>query len=564
VFDGDGSEYPGFPQELDYIPGAGISAGDVTGDGIPEIIALSYNKLHVYDLAGNLLSGFPLENTGYTYSYSQPILCDIDDDGLREIIWGGCSSNAGAVFAVNNDASSVTGWPQATNQWIFGTVALGDVDQDGSLDVVVGDQVSSGTPANHIYAWDSGGNALTGFPAGPTNAIYAQIGIADLDGDNNVELMIDDNNFGFGYDCYNHDGTHCTDWPLPCGTVWSSTTMQISPIFGDVDNDGDLEIMGAATDIMNWVVECYLWDTDSAWNEDLAYMIIDGVNIQHNGLYDPDEASAFYPPTNPEAEIQDYNDVLLTWEEPIITDEILSGYKVYQNGIEFAKIMNPATLNYLVEALDAGTYEYAITAIYTNPDGESVPTAPVTAEIVLNPPSNVDAQSQPPNIMITWQAPERGVDNYNIYRDDMLIEEGVTGFMFIDLNISPYHYWNITAVYDGDWESEFSETVGMGSGTNPNLVPLVTKLNNNYPNPFNPETLISFSTTEAVENTVIIIYNLKGQKIKTLLNEILPAGDHTVNWNGTDDNGKNVSSGVYLYKMQAGNYIETKKMILIK
>ncbi|MDP8268122.1 MAG: FlgD immunoglobulin-like domain containing protein [Candidatus Tenebribacter davisii] len=564
VFDGDGSEYPGFPQELDYIPGAGISAGDVTGDGIPEIIALSYNKLHVYDLAGNLLSGFPLENTGYTYSYSQPILYDLDDDGLREIIWGGCSSNAGAVFAVNNDASSAAGWPQTTDQWIFGTVALGDVDQDGSLDVVVGDQVSSGTPANHIYAWDSGGNALTGFPAGPTNAIYAQIGIADLDGDNNVELMIDDNNFGFGYDCYNHDGTHCTDWPLPCGTVWSSTTMQISPIFGDVDNDGDLEIMGAATDIMNWVVECYLWDTDSAWNEDLAYMIIDGVNIQHNGLYDPDEASAFYPPTNPEAEIQDYNDVLLTWEEPIITDEILSGYKVYQNGIEFAKIMNPATLNYLVEALDAGTYEYAITAIYTNPDGESVPTAPVTAEIVLNPPSNVDAQSQPPNIMITWQAPERGVDNYNIYRDDMLIEEGVTGFMFIDLNISPYHYWNITAVYDGDWESEFSETVGMGSGTNPNLVPLVTKLNNNYPNPFNPETLISFSTTEAVENTVIIIYNLKGQKIKTLLNEILPAGDHTVNWNGTDDNGKNVSSGVYLYKMQAGNYIETKKMILIK
>ena len=60
------------------------------------------------------------------------------------------------------------------------------------------------------------------------------------------------------------------------------------------------------------------------------------------------------------------------------------------------------------------------------------------------------------------------------------------------------------------------------------------------------------------------IYNLKGQKIKTLVNEILHAGNHSVIWNGTDENGKNVTSGVYLYKMQACNYLETKKMILMK
>ena len=71
VYNGDGSVYEGFPQELDYIPGAGISVGDITGDGIPEIVALSYNMLHVFDLQGNILPGFPVENTGYTYSYSQ-------------------------------------------------------------------------------------------------------------------------------------------------------------------------------------------------------------------------------------------------------------------------------------------------------------------------------------------------------------------------------------------------------------------------------------------------------------------------------------------------------------
>ena len=337
VFDGDGSVYPGFPQELDYIPGAGISAGDITGDGIPEVVALSYNMLHVFDLQGNILPGFPVANTGYNYSYSQPILFDLDNDGLNEIIWGGCSSAAGAVFAVNQDGSSVTGWPQTTGQWIFGTVALGDIDQDGSMDVVVGDQVGSGTPMDYIYAWDSAGNDLAGFPAGPTNAIYAQVGIADLDGDGFVELMIDDNNFGFGYNAYNHDGTQCVDWPLPCGTIWSSTTMQITPVFGDVDNDNEIEIIGAATDIMGWVVECYLWETGTTWNEDLAYMIVDGCNIQHNGLYAPSVPATFDPPEN--VMVNDETG-LVTWLPPatMISEDNFDSYTVG----DYLGVVNPA------------------------------------------------------------------------------------------------------------------------------------------------------------------------------------------------------------------------------
>lgn len=86
----------------------------------------------------------------------------------------------------------------------------------------------------------------------------------------------------------------------------------------------------------------------------------------------------------------------------------------------------------------------------------------------------------------------------------------------------------------------------------------------NYPNPFNPETTISFSTTKSTENTEIVIYNLKGQKVKVLVNEKLTSDQHTVVWNGKDDNSKSVSSGVYFYKMRSGNYAETKKMILMK
>ncbi len=86
---------------------------------------------------------------------------------------------------------------------------------------------------------------------------------------------------------------------------------------------------------------------------------------------------------------------------------------------------------------------------------------------------------------------------------------------------------------------------------------------NNYPNPFNPETTIAFNVKDAGDVT-IDIYNIKGQKVKQLVNDNYSTGIHTVVWNGQDDNNNKVSSGVYFYKMRSGKYSKTKKMILMK
>jgi len=95
------------------------------------------------------------------------------------------------------------------------------------------------------------------------------------------------------------------------------------------------------------------------------------------------------------------------------------------------------------------------------------------------------------------------------------------------------------------------------------IVPASTKLLGNYPNPFNPSTTISFYIADD-ENTEISIYNLKGQKVKQLVNEKLAAGNHSIIWNGKDDNAKATASGVYFYKMKAGKYQSIKKMILLR
>ncbi|MBI9031929.1 T9SS type A sorting domain-containing protein [bacterium] len=96
-----------------------------------------------------------------------------------------------------------------------------------------------------------------------------------------------------------------------------------------------------------------------------------------------------------------------------------------------------------------------------------------------------------------------------------------------------------------------------------NDIASVTSLLGNYPNPFNPETSISYNLKTA-DFVLLDVYNIKGQKVKTLVNEYKETGNHNVVWNGTDDANNNVASGLYFYKMKSGKYTSTKKMILMK
>ena len=101
-------------------------------------------------------------------------------------------------------------------------------------------------------------------------------------------------------------------------------------------------------------------------------------------------------------------------------------------------------------------------------------------------------------------------------------------------------------------------------GNDENVIPtLGTELYANYPNPFNPETNISFNLKDS-GNVKLEIYNIKGQKVKTLLNNKLEAGKHSLVWNGTNSNNKPAASGVYFFRMEADNKTLVHKCILMK
>ena len=94
-------------------------------------------------------------------------------------------------------------------------------------------------------------------------------------------------------------------------------------------------------------------------------------------------------------------------------------------------------------------------------------------------------------------------------------------------------------------------------------IPEQFTLHQNYPNPFNPITTLRYDLPEnAIVN--ITIYDMLGREVKTLINQTQDAGYRSVIWNATNDYGKPVSAGIYLYQIQAGEYISTKKMVLLK
>ncbi len=170
-------------------------------------------------------------------------------------------------------------------------------------------------------------------------------------------------------------------------------------------------------------------------------------------------------------------------------------------------------------------------------------------------------------------------DHVSIHNDQLVIADNFSnGLLIYDVSnptqpvYDTFYCWNYHSLdiqYEDDrmyilTGSNGLQVLDIGTiGNSPQDIVQPEFFATNYPNPFNPSTTISFSLPEA-GNTELTIYNIRGQKVKTLVKERLDAGDHDVNWDGTDDRGEAVSSGVYLYRIRCGNIDRSSKMLLIK
>jgi len=100
-------------------------------------------------------------------------------------------------------------------------------------------------------------------------------------------------------------------------------------------------------------------------------------------------------------------------------------------------------------------------------------------------------------------------------------------------------------------------------GDGEDILPLKTELEGNFPNPFNPVTTIKYNLSKQ-ENVSLRVYNIRGQLVRTLVDEVQEGGSYSVNWGSESDSGRNMASGLYFYRFEAGEYKDVRRMILLK
>ncbi len=495
-----------------------IGIEDVTGDDKPDVLAGASNEWETEGIVhclngenGNMIWNYTTAGSS-VWGLSQ--IDDINTDGINDIIAGDFAGNYYGLNAINGSPC----WSNNIGTYILITrfEKLDDINGDDHPDILVehtGNNavVIDGFTGEHVWDHLIGDNSLS------------VDRIPDITGDEINDVLIGSLNNS----CYFLDGATGAELE----SIYLGTAVDAISAIPDIVGDNSWEMVAGGRD---GTVLCLSGGEAAAlgYVEGFVSLVGGNGNVQNviinigDVIISPDSTGYFHLAIPP-----GIYDITFTIE----------GYQI--DIIE------------AIEVLESQTTIVDITLIY------------------LFPPQNLAYTIDENDVILTWDEPDttREVTSYKVYRDETEITE-VTILTYTDENLTPaiYEYY-VTAIYEEVQESEPSNlvTVEITNAGN-NLLPLVTQLNGNYPNPFNPSgagrsssTAISFQLAE--KNLVeLVIYNMKGQKVKELMNSNLDAGYYKAVWNGKDENRHSVASGLYFIKLKVGRYTSTRKCLLLK
>jgi hypothetical protein len=506
-------------------------------------------------------AGFPLEISGNVES--SPLIFDFDQDGENELIFG---ANSNEVFAVEADGHPSPGWPIDVNHDVITGPAVGDLAGNGSYQVVAVSKAGS------IYAWNADGSSLPNFPVSLGGLVFSGALLVDLDGDDDLEIAVgtfSDNSVHV----LHHDGSEMDGWPVIGSGKWYG-----SPSSGDVDGDGLPEILYAGFDSLV-----------HAFNADGNH--VDGFPVQLDDVSWPSVSVGDVDgDTEPEiaAVTSGGNLYLINHDGSIVDGFPMDFGTILRSPPSMADIDGggaPEIIfggnNRMLHAIGADASEIPGFPIET---GGAITGSPVTGDITgdglpevligtsdgflygFESDGNVLANfpiEGPTTGQILGSAALGDLDGDG----DMEIAAGMSG---AGLNLMVIDYKADASVADLIWPNfgkdiwrsgNYSDVVT--SVEDQPMQPQSFGLAQNYPNPFNATTTIRFSLKSDGEAT-LSVYDLLGRRINTLKSGRLSAGTHSIAWNGKNEAGNEVASGVYFYRLESTEGSETRRMLLLK
>jgi len=489
------------------------------------LVTIIGNNLYLIDAQGATQTGFPV-NVGGTDK--KIAIGDVNGDGADEIVV--VSSGNTAVVRVINSTGNVLYDRTFTTTTNRSSVVIADLDGNGQNEILFTAQT-----ARHIYMLN--GHDLSDFGASPITmeaAMSTNLAVGDLNGDGIKEIVVRTSGAVAAYNPTT--GQNLPGFPVTtdiAGDNLGGSSSSNGLTIADIDGLGDFEIInGGSSNSANNPI--YIIKSNGSV---LRQTTVNGgirTEIAAVSLAGDGQMQLAFGTGNGNFYLKDRNLNTLPGFPVFVGQNV-----VINSSPVFADVDGDGVLD-IIFGDNAGNLHIL------KRNGQYISGYPIkiSSDIPLAP----------------WVGQFNTV---NGFADIVVMVNGGIDFINTQLTQSdtaPYR-WN---QFRGNAQNTaFNPYPSSNSDDDQTQVVLQKTLWQNYPNPFNPSTTIKFDMDRS-EHAVVSIYNIRGQLVTTLLDKDMPSGTHSVVWNGIDESGNAVSSGIYFYRLTTGDFAQTKKMLLMK
>lgn len=511
-----------------------------------------YSKTIAFDVKLSMVqAGWPVNAGGA--STGSAILVDINGNGTQEVVFGDQMSKVN--IAQSTGVTQIANFPLNMPANVVGSIAMSNLQGNNSFGF------AASLSSNHVAAFNSNGSQLWSIPAGG-NLRNGPI-IATLTGAGSPKVIAVTQNGNLVV--LNADGSYMPNFPVSLTGAFLAP-----PAVADLNGDGNLEILVCSLTGSLFAINPLTGQNIAGFPVALTGGSQNAITIanidsdNHPEILITTSTSGYLYAINHDGTVLFQKNIASQIKtSPVVADVNNDGVKeiIVITGTGNVHIMDLSGVDKPGSPI-AVANNVECTPVVARFDGDNYAGIIFGDAVGLLHSVRLDG-TESPNFPINLGGTIKisaALADIDLDGDlDIVIPNNAAMFVVDVKRPAQSIEW---ACYMGNYNR--SGNIFQSTPNQDETTPaFVTELKGAFPNPFNPSTTLSFSI-QAAAAVSLDVYNQKGQKVRSLSQGMMNAGEHQIVWNGDDDSGRQVASGLYFYRMKSGKYSSTRKMIMMK